>query len=60
MIKLNLKWNYQIYVCVVRRWFFGQIKRVDAEKLLMMSINDVGGYLVRESESVPGQCLDAG
>ena len=38
----------------VVRWFFGQIKRVDAEKLLMMDINDLGSHLVRESESVPG------
>ena len=44
------------YTLIVRicRWFFGQIKRVDAEKLLMMEINEVGSHLVRESESVPG------
>ena len=40
--------------CLGCRWFLGQIKRVDAEKLLLMDINDVGAYLVRESESVPG------
>ena len=44
-----------VLYCLVCRWFFGQIKRVDAEKLLLMDINDVGAYLVRESESVPGE-----
>ena len=30
------------------------MKRVDAEKLLMLSINSYGSYLIRESESTPG------
>ena len=36
------------------RWFFGRIKREDAEKRLMSPINSYGSYLVRiESESTP-------
>ncbi len=36
------------------RWFFGRIKRVEAEKQLMMSFNGYGAYLVRDSETTPG------
>eukprot|EP00117_Sycon_ciliatum_P003387 scpid88513/ scgid8203/ Tyrosine-protein kinase Src42A; Tyrosine-protein kinase Src41 len=36
-------------------WFFGTIRRVDAEKLLLLPLNDVGSFLVRESESKPGE-----
>ncbi|XP_059837432.1 tyrosine-protein kinase SRK2 [Hypanus sabinus] len=35
-------------------WFFGGIKRADAEKLLMMTGNGHGSFLVRESESKVG------
>lgn len=34
-------------------WYFGRIKRIEAEELLMKSINGVGSFLVRESESRP-------
>ena len=37
------------------RWFFGRIKRADAEKKLLQSGNQSGTYLIRESESMPGQ-----
>ena len=36
------------------RWYFGKIKRNDAEKQLMMSFNQYGSYLVRDSETTPG------
>ena len=36
------------------RWFFGKVKRVDAEKQLMMSFNQTGSYLIRDSETTPG------
>ena len=36
------------------RWFFGKIKRVDAEKQLLMAFNQCGSYLVRDSETTPG------
>eukprot|EP00118_Oscarella_pearsei_P003220 m.13469 g.13469 ORF g.13469 m.13469 type:complete len:510 (+) comp24815_c0_seq1:122-1651(+) len=35
-------------------WFFGKIKRIDAEKILLMAINIHGSFLIRESESKPG------
>lgn len=34
-------------------WFFGPIKRVDAEKMLLMH-GESGSFLIRESESKPG------
>ncbi|XP_048582893.1 tyrosine-protein kinase SRK2-like [Nematostella vectensis] len=34
-------------------WFFGAIRRVDAEKLLIMH-GESGSFLIRESESKPG------
>ena len=36
------------------RWFLGKIKRVDAEKQLMMNFNQFGSFLVRDSETTPG------
>lgn len=36
------------------RWFFGKIKRSDAEKKLLQIGNQTGTYLIRESESQPG------
>uniref|UniRef100_A0AC34FN24 Tyrosine-protein kinase n=1 Tax=Panagrolaimus sp. ES5 TaxID=591445 RepID=A0AC34FN24_9BILA len=32
-------------------WYFGKLRRVDAEKLLLMSMNEHGCFLVRDSES---------
>ena len=39
---------------LTQRWYFGRIKRVDAEKQLMMSFNQYGSYLVQDSELTPG------
>ena len=36
------------------RWFFGRIKRADAEKKLLQVGNQSGTFLIRESESQPG------
>ena len=36
------------------RWFFGAITRENAESLLEQSFNDCGSYLIRNSESTPG------
>jgi fyn-related kinase len=36
-------------------WFFGKITRSKAEKLLMNPMRKHGCYLIRESESAPGQ-----
>ncbi|XP_053448490.1 tyrosine-protein kinase FRK isoform X2 [Nycticebus coucang] len=35
-------------------WFFGAIKRTDAEKQLLYSENQTGAFLIRESESQKG------
>uniref|UniRef100_A0A183C3T8 Tyrosine-protein kinase n=1 Tax=Globodera pallida TaxID=36090 RepID=A0A183C3T8_GLOPA len=32
-------------------WYFGKLRRIDAEKLLMLSVNEHGAFLVRDSES---------
>lgn len=38
-------------VCCVCRWYYGNINRVKAEKLLLASQNKDGSFLVRISES---------
>lgn len=35
-------------------WFFGPIKRAEAEKLLRVQVHKKGTFLIRESESKPG------
>ena len=47
------------YACVILspiyyRWYFGKIKRADAEKKLLQAGNQSGTFLIRESESQPG------
>ena len=38
--------------CVARRsWYFGKIKRLEAEKKLLQPYNDNGAFLIRDSES---------
>lgn len=32
-------------------WYFGRLRRIDAEKLLLLAMNEHGAYLVRDSES---------
>ena len=36
------------------RWYFGKIKRVDAEKLLQLPVNQIGAFLIRDSETILG------
>ena len=33
------------------RWYFGKIKRIEAEKKLLMPQNEHGAFLIRDSES---------
>ena len=33
------------------RWYFGKIKRIEAEKKLLMAQNEHGAFLIRDSES---------
>ena len=43
-----------MFVVFVYRWYLGKVKRVEAEKLLMQPFNTFGSYLVRDSETTPG------
>ena len=36
------------------RWFFGSVTRKEAERHLLSKGNDVGTFLIRESETSPG------
>ena len=36
---------------LVLRWYFGKIKRIEAEKKLLQADNEHGSFLVRDSES---------
>jgi len=40
-----------VCVCVLRSWYFGKLKRVEAEKRLLHPCNDHGAFLIRDSES---------
>ena len=42
------------FMCCPNRWFFGGIKNVEAEKLLMQPFNSLGSFMVRYSETTPG------
>jgi len=35
----------------MRRWYFGKIKRIEAEKILLQPGNESGAFLIRDSES---------
>ena len=37
--------------CYSCRWYFGKIKRMEAEKKLLQPENDHGAFLIRDSES---------
>lgn len=38
-------------VCFIFRWYFGKIKRMEAEKKLLLAQNEHGAFLIRDSES---------
>ena len=40
-----------IIIIIITRWYFGDIARAEAEKLLMLSTNHPGTFLVRISSS---------
>ena len=64
---LDLVWNaticivtvlYCVYYCIISfgqsvvcRWYFGKIKRIEAEKKLLQADNEHGSFLIRDSES---------
>lgn len=40
-----------MFACLCCRWYFGKIKRIEAEKKLLLPENDHGAFLIRDSES---------
>lgn len=55
LYKMNSDWLIEVHVSLsLFRWFFGAIKRADAEKQLLYSENQTGAFLIRESESQKG------
>ena len=50
IIILN-KMYLQIFFFVFFRWYFGKIKRAEAEKKLLLVQNEHGAFLIRDSES---------
>lgn len=54
------KWLAQrlkLIVCLCCRWFFKNISRNKAMNLLLSSGNTQGSYLIRESETTPGELI---
>lgn len=48
MIKIELT---IIYFVIIYRWYFRKIKRIEAEKKLLLPENEHGAFLIRDSES---------
>ena len=40
-----------VFVILNSRWYFGKIKRIEAEKKLLIAQNEHGAFLIRDSES---------
>ena len=40
-----------VYNFLSFRWYFGKIKRLEAEKKLLLGQNEHGAFLIRDSES---------
>jgi hypothetical protein len=38
-------------VLCICSWYFGKLKRLEAEKKLLQAVNDHGAFLIRDSES---------
>lgn len=43
--------NEEILLRFCCSWYFGKIKRIEAEKKLLLPENDHGAFLIRDSES---------
>ena len=50
----KLSFNNLALIPIIPRWFFGRIKRADAEKNILQEGNKSGTFLIRESEGRPG------
>lgn len=51
---IDLRWQCLFYFC---RWYFREISRKDAERLLVQQGNPIGTFLVRPSETTNGAFL---
>lgn len=44
-------YNVVFFLYIFFRWYFRKIKRIEAEKKLLLPENDHGAFLIRDSES---------
>ncbi len=49
--KLFPSFSTYLYSCLNSSWYFGKIKRIEAEKKLLLPQNEHGTFLIRDSES---------
>lgn len=52
-----LAWSVKHIVCLCCRWFFKNLSRHDAMRLLLAPGNTQGSFLIRESETAPGEVV---
>lgn len=50
---------HTLIVCFIYgfRWYFGKVTRKEAERNLLVRENEVGVFLIRESETCPGNMI---
>ena len=56
----ELRWKYIYFIfsyCYFCSWFFGKITRKDAERHLKLPQSGLGTFLIRESETEPGEYI---
>ena len=52
---LHVKYSFKFHhVTVFYRWYFGKVTRKETERNLLAKGNEVGTFLIRESETCPG------
>lgn len=53
LIACRLTWNREFlqHFLSLSRWYFRKIKRIEAEKKLLLPENEHGAFLIRDSES---------
>ena len=48
---ISFSFFLSILLSSISRWYFGKIKRMEAEKKLLLTQNEHGAFLIRDSES---------
>lgn len=43
------------YILIEFRWYFGSIRRPEAERRLMMPLNSHGSFLIRDADGRPNE-----